>query len=139
MATLVFTISELVEILQANDLLPEQISEVEARGHGVALKVKTGMVLFKTVPVDLEFAGFEDGVLQLKIIPSRFMAKFERAIGRYIESLELPPYISKLEYPHAYVDVNHLLTERAKGISIQHIAYDHGQFHINTADSNSRE
>ena len=97
MAKITATIDEVVAILKANDRMPEKVSEIAVTeaGNGVNLKVKTGMIFPASLSVQIDYVGFEDGQMKLKLVIGGMLAKLDGMITQTIESMTLPEGLSE--------------------------------------------
>lgn len=132
MAQIILSGDELIGILYANELIPSQVTEVQANGHEIRLKVKTSWPVLKSVRVGVKFTGFDKGQAVLELVTNRLIDKFDWLVDKMMESLQLADHGGRWEYPCLYVDVNRFVQERIRGISIDDMTCRDGLFYITT-------
>ena len=132
MAKIVLSADELLDILHANDLIPEQVGEIDAEGEEIKLKVKTSWPLLKSVRVGVRFAGFDDGHVAFQLVTNRLIDTFDWLVEKMVESLDLSRHGGRWEYPTLYVDVNHIVRGWIQGIDIEEMTFEDGHFQITT-------
>jgi len=132
MAQIVLSGDELIGILQANGLIPEQVTNIEADGEEIKLKVKTPWPVIKSLRVGVRFTAFDNGHMVLQLATNRLIDTFEWLVDKMLESFPLADYGGRWEYPRLYVDVNRLIQERLQGVRVDDMAFLDGHFHITT-------
>ncbi|UCD49633.1 MAG: hypothetical protein JSW27_19135 [Phycisphaerales bacterium] len=132
MAQIVLSGDELVGILQANGLIPDQVTDIEVDGEEIKLKVKTPWPLLKSLRVGVRFEGFNDDHVALQLVTNRLIDTFDWLVDKMLDSFPLADYGGRWEYPCLYVDVNKLLQERIRGVKIDDVEFFDGQFRITT-------
>ena len=133
MAQIVLSGDEIISILYANELVPRQVTEMKAEGDEIRLKVRTQWPLLRSVRVGVRFTGFEAGQAVLQLVTNRLIDKFDWLVDKMLESLRLADYGGRWEYPCLYVNINHFVEQRIRGISIEDMAFREGHFHISTS------
>ena len=132
MAQIVLSGDELVGILQANGLIPAQVTEIEADGEEIKLKVKTSWPLLKSLRVGVRFEGFDGEHAILQLVTNRLIDTFEWLVDKMLESFPLADCGGRWEYPRLYIDVNRMIEERVRGVQVAEMTYFDGQFCITT-------
>jgi hypothetical protein len=132
MAEIILSGEELVGILQANGWIPEELTDLETDGPQVRLKVRTPLPLLKSMPIVVQFVGFESGQVVLQFVTNRLMDNFGSLVGKALESFPWADHGSRWEYPRFYVAVNQLIQQRVCGIQVDNIAFRDDRFHIKT-------
>jgi len=123
-------LSELIEILTYNKLLPTEIMRPKVKGQIIHFIIRTHLFVLPYIPATLRYLSFADNhaLFELAIV-SRHLDK----VMKRIESLfpqKLPAYI-KLEYPKFIVDFAQLLEENnIRGIRVKSVSFEQGQFTI---------
>jgi hypothetical protein len=135
MARIVLSGDELVNILQANGLIPDHVTDVSADGREIRLRVKTPWPVLKSVRVGVRFAGFDDGQVVLQLVTNRVMDRFDWLIDRMLESMRVQDHWGRWEYPRLFVDVNRVIRERIRGVEIEGMTFEDGYFHVSTMHS----
>ncbi len=129
MAEIIISVDELAHILNANNMLPPKIRDIEAHPQGISFKLKTGLFPLMLIRIIVKFNGFRDNCAVFEVIENPLMKKIGWLIHRWIESMQMPDYISKIEYPAVYIDANSLLAQQIKGVKIKDITYENGIFY----------
>jgi hypothetical protein len=132
MAEIVLSSEELVGVLQANGWVPEEVTDVEANGREIRLRVRTPLPLLKSLKVTVQFVGFEEGQAILHAATNRLDDNFSSAIGKALESFPWADHGCRWEYPRLYVDINRLIRQRVHGITIADVAFQNDRFYIRT-------
>lgn len=132
MAKIVLSADELLDILHANELIPDQVTEIETDGQEIKLKVKTPWPVLKSVRVGVRFAGYADGHVAFQLVTNRLIDTFDWLVEKMVESLRLGDHGGRWEYPRLYVDVNRIVRGWIRGIDIEDMAFIDGHFHITT-------
>jgi len=132
MAQIVLSGDELVGILQANGLIPQQVTDINADGEEIKLKVKTPWPLLKSLRVGVRFEGYDGDQVVLQLVTNRLIDTFDWLVDKMLESFPLADYGGRWEYPRLYIDVNRLVQERIRGVLIDDITAIDGQFRIIT-------
>ncbi len=132
MAQIVLSGDELIGILRANGLVPDQVTEIEVDGEEIRLKVKTPWPLIRSLKVGVHFAAFEDDHLVLQLATNRLIDTFEWLVDKMLESFPLAEYGSRWEYPKLYVNVNRLIREQVQGVCVVDMAFGDGKILITT-------
>ena len=132
MARIVLSGDELVNILRANALIPDHVTDVRANGEEIRLRVKTPWPVLKSLRVGVRFAGFEEGQVVLQLVTNRVMDRFDWLIDKMLESLRLHDHGGRWEYPRLFVDVNRLIEQRLQGVAIEDMTFEDGCFHVRT-------
>jgi len=132
MAQVVMSGDELIHILNANDLIPHQVTDIQADGEEIRVRVRTQWPVLKAVRVGVRFTGFENGHVVLQLVTNRFIDAFERLIDKMVESFGLDQRGGRWEYPRLYVDINRLIEPQLRGVRVESVAFCDGHFHIRT-------
>lgn len=130
MAKIVFSLEELLSVLTANDVLPEQVQQARANGDTVEFVIKTGVFILPMVPVSLKYAGYEGGEITFEM--SVAGGRFSDVIGGFAKQFEskMPPGV-RLEFPQIYVDVGKLLeSKNIRGVSLSEVSVNDGEFAV---------
>jgi hypothetical protein len=130
MAQIVLSGDELIGILRANELIPDQVTHIKAHGEEVKLKVRTPWPVLKSVRVGVRFTGFDQGSAIFQLATNRFIDTFDWLVDRMLESIRLADFGGRWEYPCLYVDVNRLVQQRVRGVQIDDVVFRNDLFHI---------
>ena len=134
MATLKFSLEELVEILTANKLLPSEIIRPRVKGESLHFVIKTGSFVLPYIPASLRYLSFNDNeaIFELTIVSSTV----SKAISWLEQALKLKiPTFMKLEYPNILVNMDKLFREKnIRNIQVSDILFENGEFNIVTSN-----
>lgn len=132
MARIILSADELLDILHANELIPDQVTEIETEGQEIKLRVKTSWPLLKSIRVAVRFAGYDDGHIAFELVTNRLIDTFDWLVEKMVESLQLSEHGGRWEYPTLYVDVNRIVRGWIRGVDIDDMTFVDGHFHITT-------
>lgn len=133
MANIVLSGDELVGILHANELVPSQVTAVETDGEEMTLKVQTPWPVLRSVRVGVRFAGFENGHVVFQLVTNRLIDTFEWLVKKMLESFRFSDYGGRWDYPRLHIDVNRLVGEQIRGVTVDDVAFVDGHFHVKTS------
>ena len=126
MAEIKISIAEIVGAIVANDLMPEQISNIEVQGDTVNFHYKTGLLIPKSVEASLSYIEFDKNIITLEVHTSWFADKLLRVFP--IDQSEFFQY----DHPNVIFYIQSFLNEKIKGIQIENIKFKNGKFTITT-------
>ncbi len=126
MAKLEITIAELIDILIANKIIPEKISDIDIQGETINIKYNTGMMIPHEIDASINFVEFEKGIIILEMHTTWFADKVLR-----IASLQESNYI-QLDYPQVIFYIERFLKDKVKNLMIDDIKFINGKFIITT-------
>jgi hypothetical protein len=135
MAQIILSGDELVCILHANGLVPEEVIDIELAGEEITLRVKTPWPIFKSIRVGLRFAGFQGGKVVLQLVTNRLIDQFDWLVDKMLAGFPLADHGARWDYPKLHVDVNHLLGRQIRGVEVTNVAFEEGRFRITTSHS----
>jgi hypothetical protein len=133
MAQVIVSGEELMCILTANGVVPDEVSDIELAGEEIRLRIKTPWPIFKSIRVGLRFAGFEAGQVVLQLATNRIIDQFDWLVDKMLAGFPLADHGARWEYPKLHVDVNKLLRRQVRGVEVTEIAFAEGQFRITTS------
>ena len=136
MGQIILSTDEIISILQANALVPHQVRDVRTAGEEIKIRVKTSWPLLKSIPVGMRFAGFEDGCVILQVATNVLTDKFSWLVDRMLESFPLADYGGRWEYPRLYLDINRLIQDQVRGVTVKDVTFEEGLFYVTTAHVN---
>jgi len=132
MAQIILSGDELVCILAANGLMPDEVTDVTAEDGQIKVRIKTPWPVFKSIRVGMRFAGFEQGEAILQVVTNRFIDRFDWLVDKMLASFPLADHCARWKYPRLRLDVNALLRRQVRGIQITNIEYGDEQYRITT-------
>ena len=135
MAKIVFSLEELLSILVANEVLPDQIQKAQAKGDTVEFVVKTGVIILPMVPVSLKYVGYEGEEIEFEL--SVAGGRFGDMIAGFAKQFESKmPEGVRLEFPKVYVDVGKMLeVKNVRGLKVSEISVNEGEFTVVASSS----
>ncbi len=124
MAQLTFTINEVLELLETNDLKHERLSDLRLEGNVITVVINTGLPFPKTVKADVEYIDLTDGKLKLELKANPMVAKL-------VDMLSMP---QNIEYnsPFIFVDLNGFIAKKLKGLSVSKVVMENNQITVVT-------
>jgi hypothetical protein len=129
-AKLTFNIEELVEVVNANGLLPPEIIRLRAKGEKIHFVIRTGSFILPYIPASARYVSFDgdNAIFELTVVS----AHANKAVGWLNELVKVKmPDHTKVEYPHVTVEINRLLEdENVKNLRVKDIRFEDGRFTI---------
>lgn len=135
MAQIILSGDELVCILHANGLVPDEVIDMEIADGEIKLKVRTPWPILKSIRVGMRFAGFEQGQALLQVQTNRVIDRFDWLVDKMLAGFPLAEHGARWEYPKLCVDVNKLLQRQVRGVEITDVVFEDGHFRITTNHS----
>lgn len=129
MAEIIVSVDELVHILKANNMMPPKVRDIEAYHQGISFKIKTGLFPLMLIRIVVKFTEYADDCAVFEVVQNPLMKKFDWLIHKWIESMQMPEHIRKIEYPAIHIDVNGVLAQQLKGVRIKNISFESGLFY----------
>ena len=133
MAQIILSGEELVCILRANGLIPDEVTDVAAVGEEIRIRIRTPWPVLKSIRVAMQFAGFEQGEAVLQVATNRLIDRFDWLVDKMLASFPLADHCARWEYPRLHLDVNTLLHRHMRGVRITNIVFEDGQYRVTTA------
>ncbi|MCK4311942.1 MAG: hypothetical protein KAW88_04330, partial [Candidatus Cloacimonetes bacterium] len=110
----------------ANNLMPEQISEIDIQGDTISFQYKTGKIVPAKIEASVNFEEFDKGLMIFGIQTSWLADKLLR-----IMSLPQSNYI-QIDYPNVIFYMQRFFNDKLKGVQIEDIKFQKGEFTITT-------
>lgn len=127
MASMNFTIDEVLKILEANGMLPPSIKNIKADQAGILVTVSGG------IGIMVRQESFAQGVLKLAIGSKSWAFKMADTLGKVDEKIDEVirdlPFISR-ENKTLAIDLNEALQSRVKGVQVRDFELRDGQVKI---------
>ncbi|HUT30711.1 MAG TPA: hypothetical protein VMX13_13030 [Sedimentisphaerales bacterium] len=133
MAQIIFTPGEAVNMLMANDLLPEVITDIKVSDDTLVLNVATPLPLVDSLPVSIKYLGFKEGRLELEVSVPILKGKMLETVVHLVQgTLERRFHEQiQLDYPRLYVHINRLLVAKnIRSVEVREITFERGFFEI---------
>ena len=132
MAEILLSGNELVCILKANGLVPDEVTDIDTEDGEIRIRVRTPWPILKSIHVGMRFAGFEQGRAVLRVQTNRLLDRFDWLVDKMIAGFPLKEHAAQWMYPKLYVDVNELLRRQIRGVQVTGIVFEDGRFRITT-------
>lgn len=132
MAKITLSGDELVCLLTANGLVPEEVLDIELVEGEIKVHVRTPWPVLKSIRVGMRFIGFERGQAVLQLVTNRFVDRFAWLVDKMLAAFPLAEHGACWKYPRLFLDVNRLLQEQVRGTQITDIVFEDGLFHVTT-------
>lgn len=136
MAKIMFTLTEIMKILDSNEQIHRDISDLRVQGGDVHFNINTNLPLIHKIPASARYVSFEDGIMKLEmtvhgIAPSLAgkMAKlFSHKLAHNV------PQFLKLDYPYMYINIPEAISSNIKGLHVDHVEHEDGHFTVTTSN-----
>jgi len=126
MADIRLTISEVIDICVANELIPSSISKVEIFGEHIKFRFKNEKILSTNIDLEVSFKSYKDGMLFIEVQTNWLLDKVLR-----FKKLSDFKFL-KFKHPVLTVFLEQLLIEKTKIMHIESIDFKDGYFKIKT-------
>jgi len=127
MATLNFTSAEAMNILAANNMLPESIKDIKPETDGLQVTVSGGIV------IRVRRESFANGILKLNFGSSNWAFKIADSLGKVDRMLDDAlggfPFIRR-EGKALFIDLNRALQARVRGVQVKNCELRDGAVRI---------
>jgi len=133
MARVILSGEELMCILKANGVVPDEVIDLHTEGEEIKVRVRTPWPVLKSIRVGMRFAGFEQGEAVLQIATNRLLDRFDWLIDKMLASFPLADHCARWEYPRLHIDVNALLQRQVRGVQITDVVFEDGHYCITTS------
>ncbi len=126
MADIRLTISEVIDIGIANDLIPASISNIVIFGDHIKFRFKNEKLLSTNIDLEIIFKNYRDGMLYIEVQTNWILDKVLR--------LKKLPDLKFLQYKHPILTVflQQFILEKTKIMHIESIDFKDGYFKIKT-------
>ena len=126
MAEIKITISEIVDICIANDLIPNSISNIEILGELIKFRFKSEHPVPINIDLEIYYKEYHNGLIFLEIQTNWIVDK----VLRYKKL----PNIKYIQYEHPTLTflLQQFLNDKTKIIHIEDIQFKNGYFKIKT-------
>ena len=126
MAKIIVSVAEIIDTIVANNLMPEQISEIDIQGDTISFQYNTGKIVPAKIEASINFEEFDKDLMIFGIQTTWLADKLLR-----IMSLPQNDYI-QIDYPNIIFYVQRFLNDKLKIVQIEDIKYENGKFTITT-------
>jgi hypothetical protein len=127
MATLNFTSAEAMNILAANNMLPESIKDIKPETDGLQVTVSGGIV------IRVRRESFANGILKLSFGSNNWAFKIADSLGKVDRMLDDAlggfPFIRR-EGKALFIDLNRALQARVRGVQVKNCELRDGAVRI---------
>jgi len=126
MADIRLTISEVIDICVANDLIPGYISNIEIFGDHIKFRLKNEKLLNTNIDLEVSFKEYKDGMLYIEVQTGWIIDKVLRF--KKLSDIKFLQY----KHPVLTVYLQEFLHEKTKIMHIESIDFKDGYFKIKT-------
>ena len=126
MADIRLTISEVIDICVANDLIPASISKIEIFGDHIKFRFKNEILLSTNIDLEVIFKDYRDGMLFIEVQTGWILDKVLRF--KKLSDFKFLQY----KHPVLTVFLQQFLLEKTKIMHIESIDFKDGYFKIKT-------
>jgi len=124
MAEINFTFAEIIDILAANGILPDQISNLDVNGKNISFKFKVKNPFATSVDISLQFLEFEKGILSFKIKTSWLVEKGLKHLvifkNKYVE----------LDKSNILIYLDMYINDNLKGLQLNKFIFSNNKLNI---------
>ncbi len=124
MAEIYISLAEIVDILLANKLLTDQLSQIEIDDNMISFRYKTGHAFPAHVDISAQFLKFEKGVAELAINTSWLVEKVLKHSGIFKQDF------IQLAGSRISVDLDFLIKNKELGIMLEKVEFINHRFQI---------
>ncbi len=126
MAEIKITISEIIDICIANELIPNSISNIEIMGEQIKFRYKNEHPISTNIDLEMNYKDYQNGMLFLELQTNWITDKFLR--------FKKLPSIKYLQYEHPTLTflLQQFLMDKTKIVHIEDIHFKNGYFKIKT-------
>ncbi len=126
MAEIRITISEIIDICIANELIPDCVSNIEILGERIKFRYKTEQPISTNIDLEINYKDYNNGMLFLEVQTNWIVDKFLR--------FKKLPNIQYLQYEHPVLTflLQQFIKDKVKIIHIEDIHFKNGYFKIKT-------
>jgi hypothetical protein len=126
MAEIRITISEIVDICIANELIPDSVSNIEILGEHIKFKYKNVHPISVNIDLEINYKDYNNGMLFLEVRTNWIVDKFLRF--KNLQDLKYLQY----EHPVLTFFLKQFLKDKSKIVHIEDIHFKNGYFKIKT-------
>lgn len=126
MAEIRITISEIVDICIANELIPDSVSNIEILGEHIKFRYKNEHPISVKIDLEINYKDYNNGMLFLEVRTNWIVDKFLRF--KKLQDLKYLQY----EHPVLTFFLKQFLKDKSKIVHIEDIHFKNGYFKIKT-------
>jgi len=120
------TIAEIIDLCIANEIIPENISNIELQGEHIKFSYSSDKALATKIDIELSFKEYRNGMFFLKVHTNWIIDKFLR-----FKKFEDIRYI-QYEHPVLTFFLQQFVIDALKIVHIESISFKNGYFKIKT-------
>ena len=126
MAEIRISISEIIDICIANELIPDCVTNIEILGERIKFRYKNEQPISTNIDLEINYKDFNNGMLFLEV-------QTNWIVDKYLRFKKLPN-IQYLQYEHPILTffLQQFLKDKAKIVHIEDINFKNGYFKIKT-------
>lgn len=131
MASIILSNEELINILKANDLIPDMIKDLRAVEDYIQFNLKTKNLIRPNIPITIWYYEYANDHIVFNIETdwlSRKIASFIQ-INKYLNK-RFRNNIIKVDFPWIYIELRQLLGKNTKGLELKNVVYSNGRYTI---------
>ncbi len=126
MAEIRITISEIIDICIANELIPDFISNIEILGERIKFRYKNENPISTNIDLEVTYKDYNNGMLFLEV-------QTNWIVDKYLRFKKLPN-VQYLQYEHPVLTffLQQFLKDNTEIVHIENINFKNGYFKIKT-------
>ena len=126
MAEIRITISEIVDICIANDLIPDSVSNIEILGEQIKFRYKKEHPIPTNIDLEINYKDYNNGMLFLEVQTNWIIDKYLRF--KKFSNIQYIQY----EHPTLTFLLQQFLIDKTNIVHIENIHFENGYFKIKT-------
>ncbi len=126
MAEIRITISEIVDICIANDLIPDSVSNIEILGEQIKFRYKKKHPIPTNIDLEINYKDYNNGMLFLEVQTNWIIDKYLRF--KKFSNIQYIQY----EHPTLTFLLQQFLIDKTNIVHIENIHFENGYFKIKT-------
>ncbi|MDP8269513.1 MAG: hypothetical protein P9L97_12380 [Candidatus Tenebribacter davisii] len=126
MAEIRITISEIIDVCIANNLIPDSISGIEISGEHIKFRYKSKKPVSTQIDLEINYQDYSNGMIFLEVQTNWIVDKFLR--------FKKFPSTQYIQYEHPVITfyLQQFLTDNLKILHIEYMNFSNGSFKIKT-------
>ncbi|MCF8302825.1 MAG: hypothetical protein K9I94_06070 [Bacteroidales bacterium] len=131
MASIILSNEELINILNANDLIPDIVTDVKAVEDYITLKLNTKSFLKPYIPITLRYYEYANDHIVLSIETDWLTRNMASLINiNKILNNRVKSNLIKFDFPWMYIEIHQLLDKNTKGLQVKNVVFSNGRYTI---------
>ena len=137
MAKITFSLKEIIEILDRNEQMHKDITDLHVEQKTVHFKIRTGIPMVNLIPASATYVDFEHNVIRFEMKIHRIGDTLAKKAVNWLTGKHadrIPPFIS-FDYPSLFVDIKNAIDTNIQGVIVEDIVHENGHFTVTTRNA----